>query len=89
MSKSTENRTVEISFEYASESDLSPKTTIYNALILIPSLSDQIVRYGLHKTSAKSEIMVGLLQGGRESFTAMIHSYGFKVQVASLPRPIA
>ncbi|MGE0686744.1 MAG: hypothetical protein AB7P33_08370 [Dehalococcoidia bacterium] len=70
---------MEISFEYARADDPSPRVTVHNARILIPSLSDQIVRYGLRHTAVNSATMVGNLQGGRESFIAMIHSYGFKV----------
>lgn len=86
MKNDGQNKTVEISFEYASENDASPKTTIYNATILIPSLSDQIVRYGIHKVSANSPTMVGHLQGGRDSFVAMIHSYGFRIELSNPPR---
>jgi hypothetical protein len=80
------NRTVELSFEYAHENDLSPKVTIHNASILIPSLSDQVVRYGLHKTAYNSPTMVGNLHGGRENFVAMIHSYGFRIEIVG-PKP--
>jgi hypothetical protein len=74
------NRVVEISYEYAYEDDPSPKVTIHNSSILIPSLSDQVARYGLHRTTFNSPVMVGQLQGGRESFVAMIHSYGYRLE---------
>ena len=76
------NRVVEVSFEYAFQDDPSPKVTIYNSPILIPSLSDQVGRYGLHRTTFDSPIMVGQLQGGEQSFVAMIHSYGYRLEVS-------
>jgi hypothetical protein len=78
---STQDKTVQVSFEYASVNDLMPMTTIYNSLIMIPSLSDQVLRFGLHKTAQKSPIMTGHLKGGREEFLSMIYSYGFKVAI--------
>jgi hypothetical protein len=72
-----------ISFEHASEDDLMPKATIHNASILIPSLSDQVVRYGLHRTTLDSTMMVGRVKGGKDNFLAMIHSYGFTVSISS------
>ncbi len=80
-----QDRVVEITFEYARADDPSPRVTVHNARILIPSLSDQIARYGLRYTAVKSPTMVGNLQGGRESFIAMIHSYGFTIGPRTLP----
>jgi hypothetical protein len=68
-----------MSYAYVNGSDQSPIATIHNARILIPSLSDQIGRYGLRYTAIKSETMVGQLQGSKENFEAMIHSYGFMI----------
>jgi hypothetical protein len=56
-------------------------TTIHNSLIMIPSLTDQVARYGLHRTAQGSSIMAGHLKGGRDEFLSMIHSYGFKVSI--------
>ena len=82
------NKTLEVTFNYASTSDLSPEVTIHNALILIPSLSDQVTRFGLHKPSGESQTMTGYLRGGRENFVNMIYSYGFKIEVSTPLRHI-
>mgnify|MGYP001220196734 CR=1 FL=1 len=81
MTNDNPGRTLQVTFEYADANDNAPRTTIHNASILIPSLNDQVMRYGLHRTSYQSTMMVGQLKGGRESFVAMIQSYGFNVNV--------
>ena len=79
----SQDKTLEVSFSYASDSDLSPMVTIHNARILIPSLSDQVVRFGLHKPKEGSSTMIGHLKGGRENFINMIYSYGFKIDFST------
>lgn len=74
-----EDLSVQISFAYANANDPSPVVTIHNARILIPSLRDQIARYGPRYIATRSEKMIGPLKGKREDFEAMILSYGFKV----------
>ncbi len=84
---SNQDHDVEISFDYADANDLSPITTIHNARILIPSLRDQIARYGPRYIATRSEKMTGQLKGRREDFEAMILSYGFRV-VSPAPKLI-
>jgi hypothetical protein len=74
-----QNRSVKMTFVYANENDQSPIVTIFNATDLIPSLSDQIARYGLRYTTLKRETMAGQLRGSRASFEAMVESYGFTI----------